>query len=95
MCKPGNFTPVKVKIPADLSSPGKEKWREMGIDSCIAPIVRALQEGGIDMRGSCCGHGRMSGQIELQDGRMILILPSAKLYYKAYASNAEILGPYK
>ncbi|MHA1952283.1 MAG: hypothetical protein ACW987_20795 [Candidatus Thorarchaeota archaeon] len=47
----------------------------MKIDSCIAPIVNALQMGGINMRGSCCGHGKSEGYIELQDGRYIFILP--------------------
>jgi hypothetical protein len=65
---------VKVKVPADLSHTGKTFWKQAQIDRCIAPIVKALQEGGIDMRGSCCGHGRQCGEIELQDGRMLLIL---------------------
>lgn len=44
----------------------------------MAPIVKALQRGKIDMRGSCCGHGRAPGEIELQDGRMLLVLPPAE-----------------
>jgi len=47
MCKWGTWEKVKVKIPADLSSTGKEKWKEVDIDKCIAPLIRALQEGGI------------------------------------------------
>jgi len=43
------------------------------IDHCIAPIVKALQKGGIDMRASCCGHGKRRGRIELQDGRTLII----------------------
>lgn len=27
------------------------------VDSCIAPIVAALNDGGIPTVGSCCGHG--------------------------------------
>lgn len=73
MCENRNIEKVLVKIPADLSCTGEEEWREMGIDKCIAPLVRALQEGGIDMRGSCCGHGGMLGDINLQDGRILLI----------------------
>jgi len=74
MCTWGNNTLVNVKIQADLSCTGKEKWRDMQIDSCIASIVQALQEGGIDMRGCCCGHGSGLGDIHLQDGRMLLII---------------------
>ena len=65
---------VRVKIPADLSSTGKVKHRKMKIDACIAPLVEALQQGGIDMRGSCCGHGHSVGEIYLQDGRLLLVL---------------------
>ncbi len=75
-CAHCGATPVaiKVKIPADLSHTGKEFWKYAQIDACIAPIVKALQDAGIDMRGSCCGHGRGVGDIELQDGRAVIIL---------------------
>jgi hypothetical protein len=36
--------------------------------------VEALQQGGVDMRSSCCGHGKTFGNIQLQDGRVLLIL---------------------
>lgn len=65
---------VRVKIPADLSHTGKPLWKYAQIDACIAPIVEALQKAGIDMRGSCCGHGHREGNIELQDGRVLSIL---------------------
>ena len=64
---------VLVKIPADLSFNSKEHWKEAPIDACLAPIVEALQKAGIDMRGSCCGHGRGEGDIHLQDGRALII----------------------
>ena len=64
---------VKVKIPADLSGTGKVKWKNAKIDVCLAPIIKALQAGGIDMKSCCCGHGDF-GNIQLQDGRMMLIL---------------------
>jgi len=73
VCKRGNTTLVKVKIPADLSHTGKIHWKRMPIDKCIAPIVKALQEGGIDMRGSCCGHNERNGYITLQDKRVLII----------------------
>lgn len=71
---------VKVKIPADLFSTGKEKWKMVQIDACIASIVKALQKGGIDMRGSCCGHGIMDGDIHLQDGRILIIKKDGDKY---------------
>jgi hypothetical protein len=72
---------VRVKIPADLSCTGKTKWKKIGIDACIAPIVKALQKAGIDMRGSCCGHGKEHGDIHLQDGRVLIIQNNAQDYY--------------
>ena len=64
---------VRVKIPADLACEGREKWKDVMIDRCIAQIVQALQTGGINMRGSCCGHGERDGEIALQDGRTLVI----------------------
>ncbi len=74
MCKWGTWKEVLVKIPADLSCDGKERRKYVKIDACIAPIVKALQRGGIDMRDSCCGHGKyFRGRIDLQDGRVLWI----------------------
>ena len=78
MCEPGNTTLVRVKIAARLSCDGKEKWKECKIDSCIAPIVKALQDAGIDMLGSCCGHGQYQGHITLADGSGIVIQTKAE-----------------
>ena len=74
MCQYNESVLVNVKIPVDLSCDGKSKWKLVKIDKCIAPIVKALQDSGINMRGSCCGHGIVEGDIQLQDGRMLLIL---------------------
>lgn len=90
MCEPGAETLVRVKIPADLSFSGEERWKECGIDACIAPIVKALQEGGIDMRGSCCGHGARNGDIELADGRGLLVL--SKEAFQEYLANLKAPG---
>jgi hypothetical protein len=46
----------------------------MRIDACIAPLVQALQAGGVNMRGSCCGHGTSEGHVHLEDGRVLLVL---------------------
>ena len=64
---------VRLWIPGDLSSTGAGKWKLCPIDYCIASIVTALQKAGINMRGSCCGHGKRDGEILLQDGRKIII----------------------
>jgi hypothetical protein len=74
MCKWGHEKQVYVKIPADLSHSGSSYWRSVGIDACIADLVEALQDAGIDMRGSCCGHGKENGRIDLQDGRVLIVI---------------------
>jgi hypothetical protein len=74
MCAHGETVPVRVKIDAGLSHSGRTEWKVKPIDRCIAGLVAALQGGGIDMLGSCCGHGRNPGEIALADGR-ILSLP--------------------
>ena len=43
------------------------------IDICIADIVAALNAGNIRTVASCCGHGKMDGNIALEDGRVITI----------------------
>lgn len=78
MCKHGEEKIVTVKIPADLSAEGAAIWKDKPIDACIADLVQALQTGGIDMRGCCCGHGQTIGDIHLQDGRILLVLDQQK-----------------
>ena len=45
------------------------------IDFCIHHIVAALNAGGVRTVASCCGHGKMRGNIILEDGRVLIILP--------------------
>lgn len=71
MCKWGTVVPVRVKVAADLSRTGRARWKHVGIDSCIWRLVQALQEAGVNMRASCCGHGKMPGYIILADGYSI------------------------
>lgn len=74
MCEWGTTRDVFVKVSADMSATGQDEWKWKPIDSCITDIVDALQRGGIDMRGSCCGHGKDVGYIDLQDGRTLLVV---------------------
>lgn len=73
MCEWGNTVPLSVPIPASLSHTGEARWAEKPIDSCIAPIVRALNDAGIYTAACCCGHGERDGEIVLQDGRTLVI----------------------
>lgn len=44
-------------------------------DPCIAPIIRALNDGGLPTAASCCGHGNRVGRISLADGRELFLVP--------------------
>lgn len=44
-------------------------------DPCLAPLVGALNDGGIRTVASCCGHGRRPGNVILADGRELVIAP--------------------
>ena len=46
------------------------------IDHCIHTLVAALNAGGVRTIASCCGHGKMPGNILLEDNRVIAIFPS-------------------
>lgn len=73
MCDHGDTVPVRVKIIGRLSHSGRDEWKAKPIDRCLSDLVEALQAGGIDMLGSCCGHGRGQAQIALVDGRQLLV----------------------
>lgn len=76
MCEWGTDEPVMVFIPAELSHTGENRTDIKKIDSCIAPIVRALTNAGIYTTQSCCGHGKGDGRIDLYDGRTLIVQSS-------------------
>ena len=108
MCKWGTIE--KVKLMEIYSGLNSEQYKiylkktglregEEFIDSCIVPLVQALNNGGIKTTASCCGHGKTFGDIWLQD-RILLIIDRNK-----YRTNKHkylikmvlnhILGSYK
>ena len=50
--------------------------RTRSIDHCIHRIVAALNAVNIPTVACCCGHGAVKGNIVLEDGRVLLILPT-------------------
>jgi len=82
MCKWGTVTKVKFCKPKT-----KIKTRKMEgyVDSCIAPIVQALNNAGIRTLASCCGHGHIPGNIILEvNDKALIIFSSWKNAYKYY-----------
>jgi len=64
---------ARLKINEGLSHTGKEYWKTCEVDDEIVDIVKALQDAGIDMLGSCSGHGKRLGEIYLVDGRALFV----------------------
>ncbi len=77
MCEWGTTVPLEVTLPPRLSSTGRKKICVKPVDSCIAPIVKALNDAGILTTGCCCGHGKARGWIGLHDGRELVIKGAA------------------
>jgi hypothetical protein len=73
MCEWGTVTVLELTIPAHLSHTGEARQKRVGVDSCIAPIVKALNDAGAHTIASCCGHGHRPGNIILGDGRELII----------------------
>ena len=50
------------------------KWKQpFYVDKCIADIVQALNDGGLETVASCCGHNKIDGNIMLRDSRILTI----------------------
>jgi len=73
MCRWGDVVHMHLKIPAHLSHTGKEYMKPVGIDRCIAPIIKALNDAGITTDASCCGHEKIPGSIILSDNRWLIV----------------------
>lgn len=73
MCDWGNEVVLDVPIRGDLSITEEDRWGRKPIDECIAPLVDALNKAGVFTVTSCCGHGKLPGEIWLWDGRKLII----------------------
>ena len=80
MCEHGDTVLMPVTVIASHAHGNRQAVKVKPIDRCIASIVRALNDGGIYMTGSCCGHNKRTktggyamGEIRLADGRIIHI----------------------
>ncbi|MYD93352.1 MAG: hypothetical protein F4Y02_06610 [Chloroflexi bacterium] len=61
------------------------RGRVQCIDHCIHHIVAALNAANVVTTGSCCGHGKMPGNILLEDGRALIILPEIPADMEAWS----------
>lgn len=63
--------------------------RDHAIDPCIAPIVKALNDGAVPTVATCCGHGSEMGNIWLDDGRVLALFSDWFTYYAVYNLAVE------
>lgn len=68
MCKWGTDKIVRLCKPRPVSG-----RTEIMVDACLADLVQALNDAGIETQGCCCGHGKGDGDIQLADGRILVI----------------------
>jgi hypothetical protein len=61
----------------DPGTPERQGRDGVWCDPCLAPLVKALNDGGVRTIASCCGHGKVYGSIALADGRWLTIMPDA------------------
>ncbi len=73
MCNWGENVNLLVPISAEASYTGEFRWAVKGIDQCIAPYVKALNDAGLYTGGCCCGHGEYDGFIGLHDGTIVTL----------------------
>lgn len=88
MCKHGTEVVMEVTIPASDSHTGEAYRKSVGVDSCLATMVKALNDGGIATRACCCGHGHRVPSIALWDGRWIVVLTDAE--YRALEAQNPV-----
>lgn len=72
MCKHGTTVDIWITLIPNKRY-GEPHKKLCKIDACISTIVSALENGGIVMENSCCGHGETDGTIFLKDGRTLVI----------------------
>jgi len=63
--------------------------RQIPVDRCLAPLVQALNAGGVPTAMSCCGHGEGVGFVLLADGRLLSILPQEAFKAGGFQAMAE------
>lgn len=80
------------KEPTLMRFPGGT--RDEAIDSCLVPIVNALNDAGILTTGTCCGHGGGMGNIWLDDERVLAVFDDWKAFLAVW-DIAEAQGLFK
>ena len=68
MCEYGTEVQMPVRV-----LPSKE-IKVKGVDACLAPLVKFLNDNGVQTWGSCCGHGKNRGSISIDESSIRRVL---------------------
>ncbi len=77
MCKHGSSILFKLFVQS-ASRENLLEQKNVAIDSCILDLIKALNKNNIHTIASCCGHGKVNGNIALRDGRELIIAKDFK-----------------
>jgi hypothetical protein len=80
---------MEVPVSVRKSYTGEKRMRTIGIDRCIAPIVKALLDAGIETEESCCGHESSVGYIAFMDDRVLALLQGKEEFEVAQNTITE------
>ncbi len=64
--------------------------RVRDIDACLALLVATLNTvPALSTTASCCGHGHLPGRVDLEDGRVLVLMTpeQATTYYAGFRVN--------
>lgn len=90
MCKhQGDFSH---QVPVNLAHPREDGVVSAGVDKCIAPLVQALNDAGVQTLSACCGHDHRPGYIGLEEGRVLTICADMKSHLSLTKDFPDIHG---
>ncbi len=64
----GTTPEVLLTMLTSISPEGKREYKDVAVEACIAPVIQHLWDKGVSTGGSCCGHGKRSPSIVLEQG---------------------------
>jgi hypothetical protein len=65
--------------------------KSVSVDSCLVPIVKALNGGGIKTVACCCGHNKRPGSIILFDDSWLIV--TNRIIAEKFFSNFPPINP--
>ena len=94
MCEWGDMVEMRLPISARKSHTGKRRMKDnVGIDRCLAPLIKLLNENGFETEECCCGHGAGYGYIGFADDTGFLLMSSKSQFDDVREALEEVIDP--